>query len=221
MYLFQKTNIIVLILLFASGQIIKSFAAYIPITIEDTKGTTSIKNVKKIIFNGAILSNENNGEITIFVSDSDTLDNIDSSQFLRSDTSTSYTGGTLTLNPGTTLNILGSLRYSDGSENNNYILKSDANGLATWVSPDSISVTGDNLGNHNAGQNLNMAGNNITNVEIITTATTNSDVINLAAQVEQPTNPNPGDIYYDSSHAICVFMNGSWIKMVGIGNCDG
>jgi hypothetical protein len=66
-----------------------------------------------------------------------------------------------------------------------------------------------------------MENNNITNVDIITTTTTISDVINLAAQAEQPINPNPGDIYYDASHAICVFMNGNWIKMVGTGNCDG
>jgi len=47
--------------------------------------------------------------ITGTVSNADTLDLLDSSQFLRSDTSDSFTSGTLTTNAGTTLAINGSL----------------------------------------------------------------------------------------------------------------
>jgi hypothetical protein len=105
MYLSQRTICIIWILALAYGQVLNVRAAFIPITFEDTKGTTSIKNVKKIIFNGAILSNDNNGQITLLVSDSDTLDNLDSTQFLRSDTSTAYTNGTITFNTSTNVNI--------------------------------------------------------------------------------------------------------------------
>jgi hypothetical protein len=51
---------------------------------------------------------------------------------------------------------------------NNLILSSDAAGNATWRSIAAIGGTGDNLGNHLATQNLNMATKNIINVGSIT-----------------------------------------------------
>ena len=46
---------------------------------------------------------------------SDTLDGLDSSSFLRSDTSAAYTAGTLTFNTGTTLSVNGDLAVGDTS----------------------------------------------------------------------------------------------------------
>jgi len=37
-----------------------------------------------------------------------------------------------------------------------YVLKSDAGGNASWVAPSSLSLTGDNLGNHTATQNMSI-----------------------------------------------------------------
>ncbi len=47
--------------------------------------------------------------------DADLLDNVDSTQFLRSDTSDSFTSGTLTFDSGTTLDINGDLSIADTS----------------------------------------------------------------------------------------------------------
>src|SRR5690606_30438767 len=47
---------------------------------------------------------------------SDTLDNLDSAQFLRSDSSDSFTSGTLTLDNGTTIAIAGTANIGDGGD---------------------------------------------------------------------------------------------------------
>ncbi len=49
---------------------------------------------------------------TLPAGDADTLDGIDSAQFLRSDVSDAYTGGTLTFNSGTTLDANGDVDFS-------------------------------------------------------------------------------------------------------------
>ncbi len=46
-------------------------------------------------------------------------------------------------------------KMSNGASNG-YVLQSDANGDASWVDAASLSVTGDNLGSHTAGQNIEM-----------------------------------------------------------------
>ncbi len=46
---------------------------------------------------------------------------------------------------------------------NGYVLKSDASGNASWVNSTTLSVTGDNLGNHTATQNVKMNGNWLSN----------------------------------------------------------
>ncbi len=52
---------------------------------------------------------------TLPAGDADTLDGLDSAQFLRSDTSDAYTSGTLTLNSGTTLNANGDVDFSNAT----------------------------------------------------------------------------------------------------------
>lgn len=47
------------------------------------------------------------------------------------------------------------LKLSNGASDG-YVLQSDANGNASWVAATSLSVTGDNLGSHTAGQNIEM-----------------------------------------------------------------
>ena len=49
----------------------------------------------------------------------DLLDSVDSTQFLRSDTSDSFTAGTLTTNPGTTLDINGTLAWGGSTVSEN------------------------------------------------------------------------------------------------------
>ncbi|MEX1068566.1 MAG: hypothetical protein WED08_02035, partial [Patescibacteria group bacterium] len=51
--------------------------------------------------------------LTIAASNADTLDSLDSTQFLRSDTSDNYTSGTLTINAGTILSVAGDLTIAD------------------------------------------------------------------------------------------------------------
>jgi hypothetical protein len=57
-----------------------------------------------------------------------TLDGLDSSQFLRSDTSDSFTSGTLTLNGGTTLEVAGTLRGNSLVDRNNTSYHVDPSG---------------------------------------------------------------------------------------------
>ena len=69
--------------------------------------------------------------------------------------------------------INGSLVYSDGSETNGYVLTTDSNGLATWVSAASLSGTGDDLGNHTATDNLDLASHHILNADNVNGVTGN------------------------------------------------
>lgn len=69
------------------------------------------------------------------VSDADTLDTLDSTQFLRSDTSDSFTSGTLDFNAGTTVDVNGTLDASGATdiiipntESNTFILDNDNTG---------------------------------------------------------------------------------------------
>lgn len=43
--------------------------------------------------------------------------------------------------------------------------------------------------------------------------------MNLEAQESPPASPSLGDIYHDNSPAICVYINGSWNKLIGTGSC--
>ena len=56
-----------------------------------------------------------------------------------------------------------SLQFQAGAANG-YILASDANGNASWVPPASFAVNGDDLGNHTATQNLDLATFDVDNV---------------------------------------------------------
>ena len=71
----------------------------------------------------------------------DLLDSLDSSQFLRSDTSDSFTSGTLTFVSGTTLAVQGSLSLPTGSITSDYILNGTIVG-ADLASNISISTSG-------------------------------------------------------------------------------
>lgn len=57
--------------------------------------------------------------------------------------------------PAAKLHVSGSFRLQDGSEQNGRVLQSDADGDASWVD---LSAINDNMGDHTASQNLNMAG---------------------------------------------------------------
>jgi hypothetical protein len=91
------------------------------------------------------------GEITGTVGDANTLDTVDSSQFLRSDTSDEFSGGTLTIGAGATLDGVGTVQASSygDRDDGSYLLDpssiSTLNGLAlrgtslhyNWDGPDS------------------------------------------------------------------------------------
>ena len=77
--------------------------------------------------------------------------------------STTGNVGIATTSPTAKLDINGRLRMRTGAANG-YVLGSDADGFATWVSPAGLSGTGDNLGNHIATENLDMMGLDIENV---------------------------------------------------------
>lgn len=73
---------------------------------------------------------------------------------------------------GSQLKINGDLFIPTGAANG-YVLASDANGFATWVSAASLSGTGDNLGNHNALQRIDMGGFTLRNADQVNGNTAN------------------------------------------------
>jgi hypothetical protein len=42
----------------------------------------------------------------------------------------------------------------------------------------------------------------------------------LSPQIDPPSNPKVGQIYHDSSSAICAFLAGNWEKIGGAGDCN-
>ncbi len=92
----------------------------------------------------------------------------------------------------TDLNVVGSTIFGNASNvhvngtliipagaANGYVLSSDANGVATWISSAALTGTGDNLGTHIATQALAMAGFSIRNADQVNGATGNFDVANI------------------------------------------
>jgi len=82
--------------------------------------------------------------------DADTLDSLDSSQFLRSDTSDSFTSGTLTFDNGTTLTVNGVANIGDGGD-------------AVAISGTTVLVTANGAGNDIT---LNLVDNNTDALDI-------------------------------------------------------
>uniref|UniRef100_UPI0039B78333 beta strand repeat-containing protein n=1 Tax=Leptobacterium meishanense TaxID=3128904 RepID=UPI0039B78333 len=74
--------------------------------------------------------------------------------------------------PSNTLDVSGTVRLAvPGTGTPNYVLATtDGSGVATWVNPNTI-VTGDNLGNHTATQNIAMSNFNISNAGTVSTGT--------------------------------------------------
>ncbi|MBI5216457.1 MAG: hypothetical protein HY960_11960 [Ignavibacteriae bacterium] len=70
-------------------------------------------------------------------------------------------------NPTSALEVEGTtttegFKMIDGASDG-FIMQSDADGNASWVNANTISVSGDNLGNHTATQNINLNGNWLSN----------------------------------------------------------
>ncbi len=72
----------------------------------------------------------------------------------------------------------GSIKIQDGTQADGYVLTSDATGKGTWKSLEELSTNGDNLGDHIATQDLDMATKNILNVEKISANTLEGNLLN-------------------------------------------
>ena len=131
-------------------------------------GGTAQFNGDLIISNGAsagkVLTSDANGLATWQnIGDSSTLDSYDSTDFLKSNSSDSFTNGTLLIVNGTNLQVNGSFLYKDGSQGAGKVLTSDANGLAYWQA---LGGGGDMIG-----------ANNLSDVANATTARSNLDLV--------------------------------------------
>jgi len=102
--------------------------------------------------------------------DADTLDSLDSTQFLRSDTSDSFTSGTLTFNAGTTLDVDGTADFSGATdiilpntESNTFILDNDDTGgdvVLQFGNTLNETLTWDNANSRfNLSDDINIEGN--------------------------------------------------------------
>lgn len=88
-----------------------------------------------------------------------------------------------TMAPADELDVRGMIRttgfrMTTGAANN-FVLTSDGVGRGVWKSASEITGTGDNLGNHIATKRLDLANNNIINVNRITATNVNTDCITL------------------------------------------
>jgi len=96
--------------------------------------------------------------------DATTLDTIDSTQFLRSDTSDNYTSGTLTLDNGTTLTVNGVANIGDNGDT--VAIDSSDWDISTTGAMTGISgITNDSTFTTSGGAvNVNASSNNATNI---------------------------------------------------------
>ena len=46
-----------------------------------------------------------------------------------------------------------------------------------------------------------------------------SEALRLEPISSPPPSPSSGDMYYDTSEALCIFSSGSWILIAGVGSC--
>jgi hypothetical protein len=72
----------------------------------------------------------------------------------------------------------GSILIDDGTQADGYVLTSDETGKGTWKSLEELSTNGDNLGDHIATQDLDMATKNILNVEKVSANTLEGNSLN-------------------------------------------
>jgi hypothetical protein len=47
-----------------------------------------------------------------------------------------------------------------------------------------------------------------------------NDAMRLQPIASPPANPASGDLYFDSSEALCIYVNGAWAKLAGSGTCN-
>jgi hypothetical protein len=47
-----------------------------------------------------------------------------------------------------------------------------------------------------------------------------SDAMRLEPIASPPASPTLGDIYVDTSDAVCVYATGAWVKLAGAGTCS-
>ena len=46
------------------------------------------------------------------------------------------------------------------------------------------------------------------------------DVMNLVPRTTAPSSPSSGQLYFDDSEALCVYVNGAWTNLAGTGTCE-
>jgi hypothetical protein len=111
-----------------------------------------------------------------------------------------------TASPGARLEVAGQVKITGGSPSAGKVLTSDANGLASWQTP---ATGGDNLGNHIATQWLNMNGNYIGNVDSISSASGNFDVLyNQGNDFYIKSGTSTGGVYIGSGGNVPLYVSG-------------
>lgn len=80
-------------------------------------------------------------------------------QWAKSGSNISYSGGNVGIgiaSPGAALEVAGQVKITGGVPGNGKVLTSNASGLASWQ-----NISGDNLGNHTATQNINLGSSKL------------------------------------------------------------
>ncbi|MDA0771737.1 MAG: hypothetical protein O3C63_02220 [Cyanobacteria bacterium] len=109
--------------------------------------------------------------------------------------------------------ITGTLTIASGAVAG-YVLSTDGNGLVSWIDS-STNVNGDNLGNHTATQNLNMAGYEITNalldsVELNGTSLVKvNDSLKINGSLLIPTGANAGYVLTSDASGVATWAAAS------------
>jgi hypothetical protein len=137
-------------------------------TATATAGNVYLKSKNSGVEKLIQITDFNNGTLAVNIPSVDTTD------LLKSNGSDSFTAGTLTLDAGTNLEIDGSISISSGASNG-LVLTSNASGLATWQAAPSGA---DDLGNHTATDNLDLATHHIFNAGNVNGVTGNFITVN-------------------------------------------
>jgi hypothetical protein len=131
--------------------------------------------------------------------------------------------GDLKLETGNLEINAGSIKISDGSQALGKILSSAEDGTATWIDPIELRLARLTENNSlNLGENANIVSS--INLNLDSTKVNIKGVLSLKPATVVPSEPESGDIYFNASGALCLFIlrpgddisYGYWEQIAGL-----
>ena len=117
----------------------------------------------------------------------------------------------------------GSIKISDGTQGSGKILSSREDGTATWIDPIELRLARLTENNTlNLGENAQIISSG--NLNLDAAKVNMNGILSLKPALTVPTNPESGDIYFNASGALCLFLvvpgddptYGYWEQIAGL-----